>query len=259
MKLFLKKIQVVLGFAIFLLGNCYNQILAQENQWLVSFPITDYIIEEDSMLVVQVHIKDPNLRIKEKTLAILEPKDQVFNGGTRGYYKCTLVKGDYFYFVCYKYHPNNRYKSDPEPGDLLYMVLERTADFPKKGNFSNLISHNITLLDIHGEKIYDRTKLIYQLNSTNQNQILKKCIEDIKFTATEHEKQNDKKDLLIEKGPYKGKKLVTVMKECTEKDLDNFFSYIDYNHTLYAGKSWKISVIFAAWVISGAPMPEKKT
>lgn len=251
----MNKFKVLIGLAI-LLGVCTNWVIAQENNWLVSLPITDYIVEEDSVIIVQIHIQDPNIRIKEKTLAILEPQNNVFNNQTKGYYKCMLIKGDYFYFACHKNNPNNKYKSDPEPGDMLYILFDKTPDFPKQGKFSKLISHNITLLDVYGEKIYDRTKLIYQLNSTNQQQIIKKCIEDIQFTGKEFEKQNDVQNVLIEMGKYKGKKVFTVMKECTEKDLNDFFSYIHYKPKLYAGKSWKISEIFATWAVEGAPSPE---
>ena len=54
---------------------------------------------------------------------------------------------------------------------------------------------------------------------------------------------------------YKGKKVLSVMIACKSSYVKDFMSYIIARPRLYAGKKWKISEIFATWLVEGAPVP----
>jgi CHAT domain-containing protein/Flp pilus assembly protein TadD len=58
----------------------------------------------------------------------------------------------------------------------------------------------------------------------------------------------------FEKGRYKGKNMIGVLKECRPIDLYHFFQYVLTYPKGYAGKEFKLTESFGGWVVSDAPV-----
>ena len=56
-------------------------------------------------------------------------------------------------------------------------------------------------------------------------------------------------------GDYVGKKTLAVMADCNTDDIRKFLEFVIARPRSYAGKEWKVSEIFATWLINGAPRP----
>ncbi len=256
---FMKKIVVFLAVIIFQFLN------GQEKKWdqlLVAFPITDYIIDSDGVILVQIHVTDENVKkiIKEGQLAVLEPLGNVFNENTKGYYKCALIKGDYFYFGCSKNDKKSFFK-DPTEKDLLYLFVDKPKNYYLDGIvYFSLVMNSIKLFNIYDEPLYNHQELITKLTIEKEKEILKKCVEDIQLTAQLMEKEESgmEQNILIDEGPYKGIRLFDAMKKAKEKDVQDFFSYIKVRPQKYAGNEYRISEIYATWIAAGCPVPVKK-
>jgi hypothetical protein len=52
---------------------------------------------------------------------------------------------------------------------------------------------------------------------------------------------------------FDGKKLFDAMEMTTRQQLVEFLKYINARPGNYAGNTWKLSEIFATWIVSKAP------
>ena len=57
----------------------------------------------------------------------------------------------------------------------------------------------------------------------------------------------------IANGTYRDKMMFDIMKTATRKDLSDFLDFVIGWPGKYAGNDWKLSEIFATWLIAGAP------
>lgn len=67
------------------------------------------------------------------------------------------------------------------------------------------------------------------------------------------QQQMPENDQLISDGIFKGKRLFNAMQAATRKDLELFLKYVNARPKNYAGNNWKITEVFATWIVSGAP------
>ena len=124
---------------------------------LRGFPITDYIIDlTDSSKLVQLEMPDGN---RELTVQ-------------KGYGKCQLIKGNYYYFAI----GNNESKYQIKEGDLLYTFMAKTNIYD--GILPKLASHFIRLQDVYEEPFYDRYLIFLKWTKTDEEKILDSIISD---------------------------------------------------------------------------------
>ena len=219
------------------------------NKLLRAFPITDYMVDlNDSTRLVQLEMPE-NLKLKDKQIGLLYGiyEKSAASAVQKGYGKCQLIKGNYYYFAI----SNNTSGLALAKGDLLYTFMEKTNI--NYGQLSQLAAHFIRLQDVYENPFYDRYNIFLKWSKEDENKILDSIVADIQFTGQYFIKENPSMDVLIQKGDYKGQKTLYIMAECQKADVVKFFDYIIARPRNYAGKEWKISEIFATWLSEGAP------
>ena len=220
---------------------------------LRAFPITDYIIDlNDSVKLVQLEMPD-GLKLKDKQLGIIWGVYEGSKNETvqKGYGRCHLVKGNYYYFAI----GNNSSGLLLKKGDLLYTFMEPADIY--QGYIPKLASHFIRLLDVYDEPFYDRYFVFNKWAKEDEQRTIDSIIADIKFTGNYFLENNPSMDVIIKSGVYAGKSTLKIMAACKSNDLINFFEYINARPRLYAGKEWKASEVFATWLSEGAPTVKK--
>ena len=226
---------------------------ADSSKWLRGFPITDYIVTlNDSVKVVQVELPE-DMKISQKQFGVLYGRydKSVEDAVQKGYGRCHLIKGNYYYFSI----GNNTSGKELIAGDILYTYTEKIPLY--FGLIPQLATHFIQLQDVHGKALYDRYAVFRAWSKLDEISLTDSLVADIQFTGQHFLENDPDADRLITKGTYKDKKVFYVMAECQTADLLPFLEYMAARPRLYAGSSWKISEIFATWLIEGAPMVVK--
>ncbi len=216
---------------------------------LWAFPITDYMVDlNDSTRLVQIQLPDA-FTIKEKQLAIIKGVYTTSHSDTaqKGYGRCNLIKGDYYYFTI----GNNKSGQAMKQGDLLYTFISKPVVF--NGQIPKIASHYIELDNVYDQPLFDRVNVYYQWAEADEKRMIDSAVSDIKFTGNYFLENDASMNKLIEKGPYKGQKVLTLMTTCNALQVKDFMAYIIARPRLYAGKKWKISETFATWLTEGAP------
>ncbi|MBT3935947.1 MAG: hypothetical protein HOF35_16955 [Bacteroidetes bacterium] len=118
--------------------------------------------------------------------------------------------------------------------------------------FYELARLNIFLVDVlNEERFYDLWDLLETDNIINEKLIMEKLMSDIKLTAVEMREQMESP--LVEEGPFSGNDLFTLMENVEISDLSDFLDYLIARPRKYMGEDWKISEVYATWIVSGAP------
>jgi hypothetical protein len=201
----------------------------------------------DTVRVVQVEMPD-SLSIKEKELGVLFG---AYHGDRntavqKGYGRCQLIKGNYFYFTIH--HDS---AATFQAGDLIYLFMVRTNIY--YGLFPKLASHFIRLQDVYGNAFYDRYQVFREWSALDEDRLIDSIQKDIRVTGKYYLEKEPSMDLVVESGLYQGGKLLSLMAECNAGDVRRFLEYVIEHPRLYAGNEWKISEIFATWIKNGAP------
>ena len=225
---------------------------AQEEKMLRSFPITDYIVgETDSIKIVQVYLPDEKI-IKEKQVGILYGKYEtnMSDTGLIGTGKCHLIKGDYYYFgiKC-----NTK---QPKAGDLIYMMVPATS--VHKDKLQDIAARSITLTDVYDNHFFKPFMVFNDWTLIDEVVTMDSMINDVRFTGKYFKQQDSSMNQVITKGPYAGKKLLDLMMVAQTADLEEFFNYMIARPALYAGRTWKLSEVYATWLSEGAPMVKRE-
>ena len=232
---------------LFLFINGYSQ--KDSVEVLFAYRITNYTIKlNDSVTIVQVTLPEAlPLSINDKQIGILKHRYENGNLDTNliGWGRCNLIKGDYYYFTIHKYS-----NEEPEEGDLLYTKC-KTLPYYKSLLF-DINSHAISLTTVYEDQFYHVTEL-FQLNAQKEKNILDSMVADIRFTGTEMKKQLPDKNQLVKGGLFDGKKIFEAMETTSKKELEEFLRYVVARPIKYAGNTWKLSEIFATWVINKSP------
>ena len=223
---------------------------AQDNNtWVRAFPITDYMVDlNDSVKLVQVELPD-DLQLKEKQLGVLRGlyQDKHTDTVSKGYGRCQLIKGNFYYFAIGK----NESKQPAKAGDLLYTTVQKAEIF--YGQIPQLAGHFIRLLDVQDSPFYDRFDVFRYWSADLENKLLDSMVRDIRYTGSYFLENAPEMNQAISSGSFKGKKFLELMKECQQNWLLDFFGYIQARPRLYAGREWKLAEIFATWLNAGAP------
>jgi hypothetical protein len=206
------------------------------------------VVLNDSTKLVQLEMPD-GLTLKEKQLGLIYG---VYNGTKeetvqKGYGKCHLIKGNYYYFSI----GHNTSGLALKKGDLLYTLMERTAIFD--GRVPKLAAHFIRLQNVYETALFDRYTIFSNWTEKEERSIIDSMVADIQFTGKYFIENNPSMDKPITTGYYKGKKTLYVMTEAGPADVIKFLDYMIARPRLYAGREWKISEVFATWLSEGAP------
>ncbi len=228
----------------------------QSGKWAVAFPITDNITNSnDSISIVQVALPDAHPVIAEKTLGLLKGLNVNNEKDTAaiGYGRCHLIKSDYYYFGIKLY----KGRRQPQQGDLLYMMLPKPADI-FEGRIPKLANHYIELHKVTDEQLFSAYRVRNGWTAENEKAMLAVMLDDIKATGKAMKEQMPGSNQIIEKGIYNGQQLFDAMQAVQEKELLLFLDYVNARPRLYAGNKWKISEIFATWMVSETPCVAQK-
>lgn len=234
-----------------LLLSCTLQIHAQtdSSRRLRAFPVTDYMVDlSDSVKIVQVELPE-DLSFADKQLGLIRGVYTDGNKDTtqKGYGRCHLIKGQYYYFAIH-----HKGKDAPiKPGDLLYTFMPGNDIYD--GQVPKLASHFIRLLDVYDQPLFDRFAVFRNWTEEHEKNILDSMIADIRFTGNYFMENDPAQDKQVLTGRYAGRSVFVMMKESTTRELIEFLDYMIARPRLYAGREWKISEIFATWLSAGAP------
>lgn len=228
-------------------SECFAQ--TDTTKWLRAFPITNYMVDlNDSVKVVQLEMPD-GYSLKEKQLGLVRGVYVSSHDDTvqKGYGRCNLIKGDYYYFSI----GHNVSGVALKEGDLLYTFVDRTDIY--YGQIPKLASHFIQLQDVYEKSFYDNYTVFSQWTQSGEKALIDSIVKDIQFTGNYFSQNNPTMDKLIAKGTFKNKKILTVMIECLSAYVKDFINYVIARPRLYAGRKWKVSEVFATWILEGAP------
>jgi len=224
-----------------------------EDKLIWAFPITDYMVDlNDSTKVVQIQLPDA-FTVKEKQFGLIKgvyassPADTA----EKGFGRCHLIKSDFYYFAI----SNNKSGIPLKQGDLLYTFLDKPGVLIAQ--VVKLAAHYIELDNVYDQPLFDRIAVYFQWTEADEKRVIDSAVRDIKFTGRYFLKNDPTMNKPITKGPYKGKKVFSLMTECKASQVKDLLDYIIARPRLYAGKKWKISEIFATWLTEGAPVPVK--
>lgn len=218
-------------------------------RWLRAFPVTDYIKDlNDSVKLVQLEMPE-GIILKDKQLGLIKG---VYNNSKsdtvqKGYGRCNLIKGNYYYFTIGNNLSNEKIKA----GDLLYTFIEKTAIY--YGQIPKLAVHFIQLQNVYETPLYDRYLIFNDWTKQKENALIDSMVADIKFTGTYFLQNNSSIDKAVTEGQFKGQNTLQVMTKCRSQNVIDFIDYVIARPRLYAGRQWKISEVFATWVSEGAP------
>jgi hypothetical protein len=206
----------------------------------------------DSTKVVQLEMP-VGITIAEKQLGILRGVYDGVNYDTagKGYGRCNLIKGNFFYFTI----GHNKSGYPIKEGDLLYTFMPSTSIY--NGRIPLLADFFIELKNVYEVPFYDRYGIFQKWSADDERKLIDSLAADIRFTGNYFAQNNPSMDKPISSGDFKGQKVLAVMTGCKPMVVEQFLDYIIARPRLYAGKEWKVSEIFATWVMNGAPMVKK--
>ena len=234
---------------LFLLLVAVLHSSAQDNQQLRAFPITDYIVDlDDSTKVVQLQMP-ASITIPEKKLGLLKGmyRDKSADTVTIGSGRCHLIKENYYYFAI---HLKSKTVL-PRAGDLIYVMMDKPAVYP--GLIPRIAAHYIGLKDVYETPLYNRYSVFTYWKQVMEDRLLDTLVADIRFTGDYFLKNEPTMNVPIKSGPRKDKLVLNTMITCSRKDVIDFLEYMIARPGVYAGQEWKVSEIFATWLMEGAP------
>jgi hypothetical protein len=222
---------------------------------VISLPITDYMQKiSDSVLLVQVEMPG-GLGLPLKQVGILHSiyRSREDDTASIGIVRCQLIKGNYYYFTVV---PGTATGREARAGDLIRTQMRFPAIF--HGQLFGLVRHSIYLQTVQEEALYSFEDIVINWDRQKEDSLIKKMVEDIQYTGREMLKQMPAQNTVIAEGLFKGKKLFDAMQQTDVNAMIEFLKYVNARPTKYAGHTWKISEIFATWMISGAPQVLEK-
>lgn len=240
---------ILILFGLLLFQNVNAQI--DTTKWLRGFPVTDYMIDlNDSTKLVQLEMPDGHI-INEKQLGLIRGTYQTSSADTvqKGYGRCYLIKGNYYYFAI----SGNKSGQPIKEGDLLFTFMDKAEIY--YGRIPQLASFFIQFQDVYEQRFFDRYLVFLKWTEEEESRVLDSMAADIRFTGNYFSQNDRSMDKVIQSGSYKGKNILNVMSACSVADLQDFIDYVLARPRLYAGKQWKVSEVFATWLDAGAPVP----
>ncbi len=194
----MKKIKLFLALVI-IATNAIAQ--TDTSQILRGFPITDYMVNlNDSTVVVQLEMPE-NLKLLDKQLGLIwgiynKDRTEVVQ---KGYGKCHLVKGSFYYFTI----SHNESGKNLKPGDLLYTFIPRNKIYD--GQIPKLARHFIRLTSVQDKYLYDRYNIFLKWTEQDEENLIDSLVEDIKFTGKYFLENDPTFNKPVKSGEYEGR------------------------------------------------------
>jgi hypothetical protein len=126
------------------------------------------------------------------------------------------------------------------------------------GRLTKIAAHNIRLQKVTNENFYNRGDVFLDWNKQKEDILLDSIIAHIHFTGKYFKENDSGMNKKIVGGVFNDKMLFETMMVIGKKEVSDFFDYIIARPLKYAGHDWKISEIFATWLVAGAPAVIKK-
>jgi hypothetical protein len=249
----MKRILTVLVFLL----SCTHLFAAEDTAKRIiwGFPITDYIVplnmSDKNVQVVQVKLPSNIRFIKDKQLGVLRgaARGTSIDTGMKGYGKCHLIKGAYYYFTIFM----DSNATAPKQGDMLYTFLPRET-FGYISPLLNCAAHGVTFRTVTDTAFYKPDDFLKKRTQAQDEALLQRMVRDIRYTGDYFLKEDSSRNMLIPDGTYKGHHILDIMSAAGAQDLTEFLRYVAARPRRYAGNDWKISETFATWLLHGAPM-----
>jgi hypothetical protein len=241
----------ILFWSIFF--SCFAVIMHAQTTRVIAFPITDYIVESDSVTIAQVKLP-PGLHVKDKSVCLLksvyavDKQDSVVTVGSG---RIGLVKGDYNYFSFTK----AKLLRKPLPGELLYTQVNMPVIY--EGLIFDVLAHSININTVTDDFIAYINTALQLKTAADEKKIIDSMVADVQYTGKEMPKINKSQDQMITSGKFKGKMIFASMEAITNDDVTDFLEYMNARPGKYAGHTWKFSEIMATWMAAGAPTVER--
>lgn len=140
----------------------------------------------------------------------------------------------------------------PTEGDLV-SVTAMVPVRPFRSIFFPLAQHSIQLMSVTEEPIVTFESVMMEDGPLLEADMEARLVADIRYTAAELRDEMD--PVAVNEGSYAGRQLFDVMEAAEVKDLRAFLRYVQLKPRRYMGCTWKVSEVFATWVVSGAPGP----
>ena len=215
-----------------------------------TFRISDYMVKlDDSTTVVQMAIPDAwPLRISEKQLGVLKyryEQGKEYDTSMIGFGRCYLIKSEWHYFTIKRIKDRG-----PQQGDLLITKCKMPKAYT--GLLFNIARHGISLTKVDDLPFYNSTEM-FSFGPATEQAFLDSMAADIRYTGKAMSEQVDGQDQTINGGIYDGKKLFATMQTITRKDIEKFLKYAVARPSKYSGNTWKVSELFATWMVSKTP------
>ncbi|MGC4099758.1 hypothetical protein [Ferruginibacter sp.] len=229
-----------------------QQLVAQttDKKTIFTFTITDYIVAaSDSVSIVQVELplnSAVTMELKQAGLMRRNYNNDNNDTAVLASGRCQLIKGNYYYFGMRR----DKNAAPLQANDLLYTMVYYPAAF--QGRIYNLIKNGIYLDRVTEGSFYNFTTAV-TMDEKKENSLIDSLVDDIHYTGSEMQKQNNGQDQDIKGGSFDGKKLFAAMQQITAADVKDFLDYVIVRPRKYAGNHWKISETFATWMVSNTP------
>jgi hypothetical protein len=142
-------------------------------------------------------------------------------------------------------------KKQLQNGDLVFMSI--SLERPLMYLTQSLAAKAIFLQDVYGDSLYKFLPVIFDWSDEQEENMLERFTKDIHETGKAMKAQNDGQQQTIEGGLFNGQKLFDAMVKVQTKQVAAFLKYMIARPNIYAGSCWKISEIFATWMVSKTP------
>jgi hypothetical protein len=235
----------------FLITTAKSFSQADTSQKVFAFRINDYMVTlNDSVVVIQVALPDAwPLKIKKEQVAGLKrlyESGKTYDTAMIGWGRCDLIKGDYYYFGIH--HDKDHL---PQQGDLLYTKMSVPVVY--NGLLFKTGSHAISFTKVDESQFYYGID-IFSMPKEKETEILDSMAADIQFTGKAMLDQSPGQNRDVKGGIYDGKKLFIAMQEVKRNEVEEFLKYVIARPLKYAGHVWKVSEVFATWMINATPV-----
>jgi hypothetical protein len=162
-----------------------------------------------------------------------------------GWGSCHLIKDERHYFAIHQYR-----KQIPKQGDLLVTKCKMPTLYT--GLLFDLARNDIGLTKVNEEQFYNLAEIFY-IGPATERKFIDSMVADIRYTGKAMLAQNKGQDQRITGGLFDGKKLFAAMQTVTRNHIGRFLKYVAARPTKYAGNVWKVSEIFATWMVNKTP------
>lgn len=136
-------------------------------------------------------------------------------------------------------------------GELAYFMIPK--DPSRKDAFYKLARYHIHFTSVTDSLIFSPFDHLLHFEYNTEQTIVQSLLADIHYTGKAMLEQSDGQQQTIAGGDFDGKPLFETMQNVTKEDLYNFLKYVWARPSKYAGNTWKISEVFATWMVSQTP------